>query len=661
MSSRLVRFTISAAGLLLCAPLSAQVTQRVSVDSAGAEGNAESESPAISQNGRFVVFSSFASNLVAGDTNNSYDVFVRDRWTGTTERVSVSSSGVEGNADSGGSNAPVVSISADGRYVAFASLASNLVANDMNGVRDVFIRDRQSGTTERLLGFLGSQMPDAGYNLPTMSADGRYVAFESDATLIVLGDTNMVTDAFVADRQNHTVELVSVATDGTQGNFASGNPRISADGRYVALESYASNLDATDTNGFKDVFVRDRQSGTTEIVSLTSGGAAGDDDSFDPAISADGRFVSFSSDATNLVAGDTNADMDVFVHDRRTGTTERVSVLTGGAQGNSFSWVPAISADGRFVAFDSYASNLVAGDTNGCHDIFVRDRQSGTTERVSVATGGGQGNNQSYFPSISADGRYVAFESNATNLVPGDTNGFGDVFIRDRQSGTTARVSVDSVEGQGNSSSAAPSISANGRYVAFDSVATNLIPGDTNGSYDVFVRDRLGGTRFTSQCSPGLGGVIGCPCSNPPGGPGRGCDNSVPTGGAILSAAGGTFLSSDSLVFTTSGEKPTATSILLQGTSSAVSGVVYGQGVRCVGGNLKRLYVKSASSGSITAPNFGAGDPPVSARSAAKGDTILPGQDRWYLVYYRDPIVPGGCPASSTFNATQTGLVTWSP
>jgi len=164
---------------------------------------------------------------------------------------------------------------------------------------------------------------------------------------------------------------------------------------------------------------------------------------------------------------------------------------------------------------------------------------------------------------------------------------------------------------------------------------------------------------FTSLCDPGAGGVIPCPCANAPVNSGRGCNNSAATGGANLSGGGVAHLAADTLFFTTAGEKPTATSILMQGTASPANGVVYGQGVRCVGGSLKRLFVKAAVGGSILAPNFAGGDPSVSARSAAKGDTILAGQNRWYLVYYRDPTVLGGCPSSSTFNATQTGLVTW--
>jgi hypothetical protein len=306
------------------------------------------------------------------------------------------------------------------------------------------------------------------------------------------------------------------------------------------------------------------------------------------------------------------------------------------------------------------ATNLVVGDTNFGYDVFVHDRTSGTTERASVDSGGLQGNSLSRSPSISADGRYVAFGSYATNLVPGDTNNRSDVFVHDRQGGTTERASVGSDGAEGNDDSQFPSISADGRYVAFVSRASNLVSDDTNNALDVFVRDR-DATGFTSRCDSGVGGVTACPCSNAPNAPGRGCDNSSITGGASLSASGIAYLSMDSVVFMTSGEKPTATSIVLQGTTSPPAGFVYGQGVRCVGGSLNRLFTKTAVAGSVTAPDFGAGDPTVSARSAARGDVIHPGESRYYLVYYRDPIVLGGCPATSTFNATQTGQTTWWP
>jgi Tol biopolymer transport system component len=590
--------------LLLASATTAQVTERVSLSLAGAQliGGGDLPTPSscvVTDDGRFVAFISGSRDVVPGDTNGTWDVFVRDRQMELTERVSVDSHGGQSN---GFSALYGLTISPDGRYVAFESRASNLVPGDTNGASDIFIRDRLSRTTER----------------------------------------------------------ISVATGGTQGNAQSWYPEITPDSRYVAFVSGASNLVPGDTNGVLDFFVRDRVSRTTERVSVATGGAQANDYSYKGGISADGRFVTFYSAASNLVPGDTNARLDVFVHDRSSGTTERVSVSTGGGQGDGHSSMPSISADGRYVAFISEAANLVPGDVNGFSDVFVRDRQNGTTELVSVGVGGVQGNGSCYETSISADGRYVSFDSGANNLVPGDQPGI-HIFVRDRVNGTTERVSVPTTGSlTPQDASAAPSVSPGGRYVVFRSQSTNLVSGDTNGQTDVFLHDR-NATGFMGLCGPGTGGVIACPCGNPPGGPNQGCNNSSSTGGASLSASGIAYLQIDSLVFTTTGEKPTSTSILLQGTGAHANGIVYGQGVRCVGGTLKRLFTKTAVAGSITAPDFGAGDATVSARSVALGDVIQPGQSRWYLVYYRDPVVLGGCPASSTFNATQTGQVTWWP
>jgi Tol biopolymer transport system component len=577
-----------------------------------------------------------------------------------TERVSLSASGESAN-----SYCSQASISADGRYVAFSSYATNLVPNDTNGTYDIYVRDLQVHGTERVsLGSSGQGNGDHGQ--PSISADGRYVALISTSTNLVSGDTNGTVDIFVRDRLLGVTERVSVDSSGAEGNGESWTPSISPDGRYVAFHSFATNLVLGDTNGMVDVFVRDRQLGVTERVSVDSSGAEANEPSSGVSISADGRYVTFYSSASNLVGGDTNQSVDVFVRDRQLGVTERVSVDSAGGQaiGGDGPFQPvlqaSISPDGRFVAFLSFAHNLVSGDTNGKLDIFVRDRQLGLTERVSIDSAEAQANNHSYFPSISASGRHVAFRSAASNLVSGDTNGMWDIYVRDRLQGRTERVSVASSGADPNWPSDDPSISADGRYVAFYSDATNLVPGDPNGS-GIFVRDRHGDPDFTSLCDPGFSGVIACPCANPPGVPGQGCDNSAGTGGAILMAAGSTHLSTDSLVFTTSGERPSARSIVVQGSALLSAGTVFGQGVRCAGGSLERLYTKTAVGGSITAPDFSAGDPPVSERSAALGSTILPGQSRWYFVYYRDPVVLGGCPASSVFNATQTGQVVWQP
>src|SRR5882672_2313784 len=224
----------------------------------------------------------------------------------------------------------------------------------------------------------------------------------------------------------------SVDSSGVEGNYSSDSPSISADGRFVAFSSIATNLVPGDTSYFADVFLRDRVAGTTERISVGAGGGEANAASETPRISADGRFVAFASDASNLVSGDTNANTDIFVYDRIHGTLERVSLTAAGAEANSGSLAPSISADGRLVAFESYSTNLVPGDTNASRDVFVRDRLAGTTERVSVATGGAQGNGASQSASIAEVGRFVAFSSLATNLVPGDGNGATDVFVRDR-------------------------------------------------------------------------------------------------------------------------------------------------------------------------------------------------------------------------------------
>jgi Tol biopolymer transport system component len=411
----------------------------------------------------------------------------------TTRRVSVASNGTQGNSDSFGP-----SLSADGRYVAFHSSSSNLVSGDTNNFcglsgnfncSDIFVHDRQTGQTIRVSVASNSTQGNDNSFGPSISADGRYVAFRSNATNIVSGDTNGIFDVFVHDRQTGQTSRVSVASDGTQADaFGSYFSSISANGRYIAFESEASNLVNSDTNGWQDIFVHDRQTGQTSRVSVASNGTQGNKGAAWPSISAEGRYVAFWSDSSNLVSGDTNGISDVFVHDRQTGQTSRVSVASNGTQGNDSSSYPSLSVDGRYVAFNSFATNLVIGDTNGKSDLFVHDRQTGQTSRVSVASNGTQGNGETAaLSSISADGRYVAFVSQASNLVSGDTNGTSDVFVRDRQTDQTTRVSVTSDDTQGNNVSRDPSLSANGRSVAFGSAASNLVSGDTNGVEDVFI------------------------------------------------------------------------------------------------------------------------------------------------------------------------------
>ncbi|MHB9054157.1 MAG: TolB family protein, partial [Thermoleophilia bacterium] len=295
---------------------------------------------------------------------------------------------------------------------------------------------------------------------------------------------------------------------------ASYTPAISAGGRYVAFHSNATNLVAGDSNAAADVFVKDTQTGAISRVSTDSLGAqATGGASYIPAISAGGRYVTFFSDATNLVAGDSNAAADVFVKDTQTGATTRVSTDSSGAQATGGSSYPAISADGRYVAFHSNATDLVAGDSNGVWDVFVKDTQTGATTRVSTDSLGAQATGGSSDPAISADGRYVTFHSDATNLVAGDSNGVWDVFVKDTQTGAISRASTDSLGAQATGGSSDPAISADGRYVAFHSDATNLVTGDSNGVADVFVTytgargaftwyDNFGGANWVLMANP---------------------------------------------------------------------------------------------------------------------------------------------------------------
>jgi Tol biopolymer transport system component len=288
----------------------------------------------------------------------------------------------------------------------------------------------------------------------------------------------------VRDRETNVTERVSLSSAGAQGNAGSYFPALSANGRYVALASDAGNLVSGDTNATMDVFVRDRETNTTRRVSVTTGGIQGNGESNEPGLTADGSQVVFTSSAHNLATGDTNGTYDVFVRDLDAGITERVSVASSGTGANERSTGPAISADGRYVSFNSRGDNLVAGDTNGMPDVFVRDRQSGAHQvitRASVSSDGVQGDDDSLQPVLSADGRYVAFQSAASTLVPGGTNGADDIFVRDRQTGLTERVSVTTAGTQLNEVSAGAAISADGRYVAFNSYATNVVPGDANG------------------------------------------------------------------------------------------------------------------------------------------------------------------------------------
>ena len=413
-------------------------TSRVSVSSLGEEANGQSQEPSISEDGRYVAFASWAANLVEGDTNGTIDVFVHDRQTHETTRVSVASDKTQSNGRS-----YQFSISGDGRYVVFYSEANNLIPDDTNVCQwgpepgtcpDVFVHDRVAGTTDR----------------------------------------------------------VSVASNGGQADSVSSYPSISADGLYVTFSSQATNLADDDINGQSDVFARDRQTGQTYLVSKTPSGEAGNDGSGPSVISPDGRYIAFLSEATDLVTPNSIGSMNVFLYDRQLGTTRLGPIPFEGGEPNGPFGLGSFSSDGQLLSFDSSATNLVPDDLNSQLDVFLYDLQSNQTTRLSTASDGADSNGGSVAPSrISANGRFVVFSSTATNLVPADTNGkSSDIFLKDLLTGETALASLAWDNSQGEADSIEPAISADGRFIAFRSTNPNLdLQPDTNAVSDIFVRD----------------------------------------------------------------------------------------------------------------------------------------------------------------------------
>lgn len=397
--------------------------ERVSVGVSG-QANQGSSVPELSPDGQAVAFASDANNLTVGDTNGNRDVFLHDRATGATTLVSVRPDGAPAT---GTSEAPAIS-GGPMYVVAFRSSATDLLqVPDTNGQSDIFLAggDPMMFPTE-LMSVASDGSPALGFNNgPSISADGQLVAFVSYAGNLLPGDTNGVADVFVKT-VGGSIERVSIADDESESTGESDSPSISADGNRVAF--FSSGFLAPAPASGADIYVRDRTAQTTVLVSVGMGAAAADGSSSTPSISADGRFVTFASSATNLVPGDTNGEQDIFVYDLLTDTMERVSVAIA-AQPNGFSASPRISGDGRYVAFWSTASNLVSGDTNSNTDIFVRDRTTGRTTLVSLGRDGRQGSSFSSYATISADGRFIAFLSGSHDLVPDDTNGAGDIFL----------------------------------------------------------------------------------------------------------------------------------------------------------------------------------------------------------------------------------------
>lgn len=427
---------------------------------------------------------------------------------GDTTRVSIDSVGAQAND---ASKRP--SISNDGRFVAFESDANNLIIGDTNASTDIFVRDRQTGGVTRVSISSSGTEANEGSGGAAISGDGRYVAFVSDASNLVANDTNNTTDVFVRDRQLGTTIRISVSSSGEQANDLSDYPlAISSDGRFVAFNSDANNLTANDTNEATDVFVHDNQTGATERVSVATDGTQANDSSYYPSISANGQFVTFTSNGNNLVSGDLNAKTDVFVRDRVGNTTTRVSVNSSGVEANQGAWEGAISGDGRFVAFSSKSTNLMSEETSGLYYAYVRDRQTGTTTLASVYTSGFLMVGESHTPSLSFDGRYITFEfDDKSDGLPTQ-----DIYVRDRQTGVTTQATRG---GSGeNDSSFGPKISSDGRIVTFWSHSARLVSGDTNSAADAFVYETAFITPDTTSPTVASSAPLcatGCPFPTP--------------------------------------------------------------------------------------------------------------------------------------------------
>jgi len=432
---------------------------RASVDSLGAESLGSAQRPAVSADGRFVVFESDAADLVPGDTNGDTDVFLHDRTTGVVERVSLAWNGMEARDDSG-----CASVSDDGRFVAFQSLAWNMYpggANLGDPFFDVYLRDRQEGTTIRLSTPRGGGAAIGDSLCPSISGDGRRVVFGSGAPNLVAGDGNALGDVFLYDTVRSTLRRITKAADGGDADGESSRPVISRNGRVVAFESRATNLRETGVPQppllpfASTVFVRDLDAGITEAASLKDAGNDGypyspQEDSWGPSISDDGRFVAFVSDAWNLVVPTPLYRLNVFVRDRQEGRTLLATPSSlpqepCGRDGETFPCARTkvvtarISGDGRFVAISSRSAALLPVNQYHGEQIYLFDVQGRRMRRLSVEASGWESDSCSVEPSLSADGRVLAYRSTATNLVAGDTNDRADVFVHDWTCDDTGR------------------------------------------------------------------------------------------------------------------------------------------------------------------------------------------------------------------------------
>ncbi len=562
------------------------------------------------------------------------------------ERVSLNPNGSDSDNHSGGS-----SLSRDGRFVAFASSAANLIGLDTNNAEDVFVHDRVLALTERISVDSFGGEADIQSSLPSISADGRYVVYSSWARNLVPGDTNNTNDVFLRDRVLGTTTRVSVDANGAEGNYGSYQATISKNGRWIAFLSSASTLVPGDVNDARDVFLVDRELGGIELVSISTAGVQGDGwaggSQGGPVASEDGRYVFFQSPATTMVLGDTNAVLDVFVRDRVLATTSILSVGVGGAQSNGQTDVTGISTDARYVALVSLASNLVPNDNNGQFDSFVLDRASGVIERVSVSSTGQEGSGSSWSCAISEDGRFAIFTDTAPDLVPNDTNGKRDAFRHDRISHTTERISISLTGTQADADCVHPSICGDGTTIAFTTAATAIVFADVNGVSDVFV----------TSCRPAdlfcFGTSTACPCGNV-GDENAGCAT-VALPGARLYALGGPFVSNDTLTLVATNIPQHGFAAFFEGSGpvSPTSGVAFGDGLLCLSGPFQIRALRQSAT-DVVSFGYLPGEPLLSVVSGVPAG----GDVRHYQVWYRS--AESFC-TSATFNLSNAATVIWYP
>lgn len=483
------------------------ITTRASVGTNGAQSNYGSNLSVVSADGQGVLFSSHGNQLVPNDTNGESDVFFHNRATGSLERLSLRSDGTQMDGSSYRAG-----MSADGQWVVFESYGILEAGDGRWEHQQIVLRNQATGEVRLISHSATGDLADENCWMSPhpISDDGQWVVFFCDATNLVEGDTNATTDVFLYHHTSDSISRLSIGIH-AEANDRSEGAHISGDGRYVVFDSVATNLiegeDDNDNNEASDVFLVDRATNSTTLISRNNQGEQGNSTSQFPAMSADGRYLTFISDATNLDSRATDGALHLYWHDRATGETALASQSATGEVVAIVSGTGEISGDGRWLLFAT-EETAVVGDTNEVADIFRRDRLSGLVERVSVDTYNREANGANQSATLSRDGMTIAWSSFATNLVVGDTNGRGDIFVRQEVATPPPRpheqfmplaatgrfvkweAGATRITGDANGDSAGASVDQYGERVAFESSASNLIPHDTNGVTDVFVWQR---------------------------------------------------------------------------------------------------------------------------------------------------------------------------